>query len=347
MSWRRASKIVVLATCIFSASVGMSVIAAAAGQPGNAGAGGRPLAAVIPIALVLAFAGWIGGLLYGLRGHELLLPGRTPQGTYSLGFIADCLYGFSGAFVIFLIVPGDFDPGVPWTWIKILGLGLIGGYGGRGVIDRALSQAFKDLERKVDQSEIERQASADALRLAARQLTDDIPEVNERELEAAILSASPAMAIELLHRARAFRRQNAGNGELVGRTVPIYRALAARPDHQRFHRPFAQLAYALKDSAPPDLQGAIEQLTKAIELRDKSADRGFYKYELARAECYIERDQNWRDGRPTEEPAHLQILSDVNTARVRAGEKPFELNSAIISDWLRRNDPALLQAISA
>jgi len=344
MSGLRAAKIAMLAACMFTAPVAMSP--AAVEQTGNSAAGDRFFLVAIPIAMVLAVAGWVGGLLYGLRGHELLLPGRTPQGTYSLGFVADCLYGVAGAFVIFLIVPGDFDPGVPWTWIKILGLGLIGGYGGRGVIDQALSQAFKDLERKVDQSEIERQASAEALRLATRQLTDDIPEVNERELEAAILSASPAMAIELLHRARDFRRQNAKNGELVRRTVPIYRVLVARPDHQSFHRPFAQLAYALKDSTPPDLQGAIEQLTKAIDIRDKAADRGFYKYELARAESYIELDQNWRDGRSSEEPLRSQILSDINTARVRAGDKPFVLNSAIISDWLRRNDPALLQAIN-
>ena len=105
------------------------------------------------ISLILVLTGLIGGFLYGNRNQELALPGRTEGGNYSLGFIADCLYGIAGAFVVHLIIPSDFT--IPtggetavgdWNWIKIAALGFIGGYAGRAAIDRApLSRPFGDL----------------------------------------------------------------------------------------------------------------------------------------------------------------------------------------------------------
>ncbi len=59
---------------------------------------------------------------------------------------------------------------------------------------------------------------------------------------------------------------------MVERTIPIFEALMRNdPENHRIH---AQLGYALLGKKEPDWLTAKAELSKAIELRDKSPDKG-------------------------------------------------------------------------
>ena len=164
-------------------------------------------------------------------------------------------------------------------------------------LPKALAQAesggILTLQREVKalRADVQLQTEQDAraLSLLARQLDVGQDEVDRDELEDSVAAASTPVKVTIFAQARQQRAANwkvKANKPKMERTAAIFRALIASDHENQFHRHFAQLAYALKDSLDPDYAEAERLLTEAIRIR---ADRGgFRTYELARAECRIQ-----------------------------------------------------------
>lgn len=102
----------------------------------------------------VTLSGAFGGLLYAIKEKKLELPYPEHNKVFNPGFLSDCLAGLAGAYVVFLIVPGTFGPSEtddPIEIIKVLGMAVVGGYGGRGLMDKVLDDLIaKRIEDKVD-----------------------------------------------------------------------------------------------------------------------------------------------------------------------------------------------------
>ncbi len=142
------------------------------------------LSANISQVVSILLAGSFGGLLYSLQNGELKLPHisedspstvlvgensvnsdqklvtESASGNFNkssakviyLGVIADCLIGIGGALVVFLILPGGEEN---LSLIKFLGTAIIGGYGGRSLLNQAVDGIAKrqeKIEKQVNQN---------------------------------------------------------------------------------------------------------------------------------------------------------------------------------------------------
>jgi len=109
------------------------------------------------IFVMITIAGAFGGLIYTARDSGLEFPYRDPDKKHviNLGWVADCGYGIAGAYVVFLILPTELTTaGTPsksllssssiLVLVKLLAMALVGGYGGRSIVDRALANIAKD-----------------------------------------------------------------------------------------------------------------------------------------------------------------------------------------------------------
>jgi hypothetical protein len=165
-------------------------------------------------------------------------------------------------------------------------------------LPRAFAQADRDTLAKVVQGEIakaqktQEQSDLEALSLVSRQLEPEpgAPPISQSDLDAAVAAASPVLKSQLFLRAQDQRTTTyERDKDKMERTIPVFRALIASEGDHPFHRSHGQLGYALKDQTHPDLQGAENELTKAIELRDSAGVGGFLLYEFNRALARISR----------------------------------------------------------
>jgi len=168
-------------------------------------------------------------------------------------------------------------------------------------LPRAFAQADRGMVLRVVRKEIaevkatqraQEAKDIEALSIVSRQLDPepDAPPIQQDELEAAVAEASPLVKAQIFSRARDQRRRTWNTDKArMERTVPIFRALVASDADRKFHRSHAQLGYALKVQAQPDLAGAEAALTDAIDVRDKEGTRGFRLYEFNRALTNIRR----------------------------------------------------------
>lgn len=187
-----------------------------------------------------------------------------------------------------------------------------------------LRGAMQDADMDVVRSELENKeraqqtADAVALSLAEEQL-DSVRvggEVGYEQLRDAVAKASPRAKVEIFFRAARQRKENWEHDKAkMARTIPVLRALCEADKAGKFHKHFGHLGYALKDKAPPDYDGAIENLSRAIEIRGTPAEDAWY--EMNRALARIKKD----DARvvstgaapdvPTLEPRKSEILADL------------------------------------
>jgi hypothetical protein len=255
--------------------------------------------------------------------------------------------------VVFLVIPGTFEFGTGWEIIKVLGTAVVGGYGGRSVVDRFLAEVLKqqekrieDVESKITASEKRAQADAKALALLNRQLerAPEAPEVSEEELKTAIQAASASVKVQAFMQARTVRRQSwESDKALMEKTIPVFEALAESDARDEFHRNHGQLGYALKDQRTPDWERAEAELGRAIGIRDRVGHRGFRLYEFNRAICRIRLDDAFRRGEQSPPDVKDAILTDLRGAaqdsfvagRVRATTDP-------IGRWLQLNSNSVV-----
>jgi len=300
----------------------------------------------------ITFAGAFGGMLYTFRDGGLEIPHKVEgQYRYNLGWISDCLYGVAGAYVVFLLVPmniggqSNFDPlsGLMIDQIKFFALALVGGYGGRSLVDRA----FANMEKKIDQVQqatekaaAEKETDALALELVQHHLDDDEEEAQPLDqLKNKISAASRRVRFDIFIQARAIRTSTwKNNPSLMARTIPIFEALIENDAGVKYHRNHAQLGYALKDrgglnSSHNDWQGAYEQLDKAIRLRDEEGTTlrrsdgspAFLMYEFNRAICAIKLSKDT-----------ASIVDDLQAACARKSLRKSILDEPLFSEWAQK-----------
>ncbi len=301
--------------------------------------------------LSISLAGAFGGMLYTFREGRLVKPHQDPDQPdhYNLGWISDFLYGVAGAYVVFLLVPTDIgNAGVTdplgdsvsvLDQIRFVALALVGGYGGRSLVDRALAS----LEKKIDQVQqatekaaIEKETDARALEMVQRHLDDEEEAQPLDQLKSKISASTHGVRFEIFKQARATRTATwKSKPLLMARTIPVFKALIDNDAGERFHRNHAQLGYALKDrggtdSSDNDWQGAHTQLDIAIRLRDEKAidlrrsdgSPAFLMYEFNRAICAIKLGMD-----------AVTIERDLRVACARESLRKAILNDSLFRDW--------------
>ncbi len=312
---------------------------------------GAPWSDGATIFVMITIAGAFGGLLYTARDSGLEFPYRDPDNKHvlNLGWVADCGYGIAGAYVVFLILPTELTTaGTPSNsllssssilgLVKLLAMALVGGYGGRSLVDRALANIAKDAEeakksaeeakKKVVQIEM---IDSKALELVNRHLDSGEKEQDVKALKEAIKGASRTVLFEIFKEARAVRTANWNKDvTLMERTIPIFEALIDNSAGEKFHRNHAQLGYALKDQGGPDdtkkdWEGAYRELTKAIDLRGQEGDEGFLMYEFNRAICSIKLGKDFD-----------AITRDIRLAASRSALYKRLKESDIIVNWAKQ-----------
>jgi hypothetical protein len=188
----------------------------------------------------------------------------------------------------------------------------------------------------------QQQRDADAFSLVAWRLKPpagaDPP--TQEQLDRALGAASPSLRSQVFSLARDQRNANwkARDRSAMMHTIPVFRALIAADSS--FHRNHGQLGYALKDSDPPDNDGARAELDLAIRLRDSAGEEGWLYYELNRAALEIKLDL--RREAAGEEPDQVprdQILADLQAAATERTLRREIHKDPEIQAWLRRNAP--------
>ncbi len=293
--------------------------------------------------LVLCCGGF-GGLLFGIRDKKMPLPQLIGPHTIKPGILGDILFGFAGGIVIFLIIPGEFDlsPGKIEIF-KFFGVALIGGYGGRALVEKVLSQQIKDLQEGLDQLKDQSSMDAKAVAFLSKHFDDDpdTPTVGLDKLKKAITETSQSTRLKIFERAREFRRKalkDANEHKKANRVnlvIPVFEALIKSDEKQTYHRNYGQLAFALKDQEIADWPQAMEKLSTAIEVRDRNKVQGFYVYEFNRAICRI---------KTSDKIDAIQKDLDVALSGPKTKEwvkSPDEKYCKPLKDWLKDNREGL------
>ena len=194
----------------------------------------------------------------------------------------------------------------------------------------------------------QQQRDADAFSQVAWQLKPPAgasPPTQE-QLDKALSGASPSLRSQVFTLARDQRNANwrARDRTLMMRTIPVFKALIAAD--ASFHRNHGQLGYALKDSDPPDHDGASTELDLAIRLRDSAGEEGWLYYELNRAALGIKLDLRREAADPRDPQARDRILADLRAA---AADRPLRQEihkDPEIQGWLRRNAPDAVELLA-
>ncbi|MCC7223704.1 MAG: hypothetical protein IT273_08250 [Chitinophagales bacterium] len=271
---------------------------------------------------VIALAGAFGGLVYSLQNNVMTFPHRDGDHRINLGFLANILFGIAGAIVIFLIVPGDFmfDYRAGFTssdFIKSIATAILGGYGGLALVNSVFNKSLTGEIRNEIQQGLNNQKVIDEEVLSA---TDNLlsigsaPDMTDREFSAKLKNASPATRMVVMNMAKQVRTENwRDNKAQMERSIPVFNALA-ESENVESHRALGQLAFALKERAVPDYAGALDNLSKAISLRNKESATGFALYEFNRAVCLINLDGGFKNNQASDTNAQNNIIADLRIA---------------------------------
>lgn len=257
--------------------------------------------------LVLMFTGIMGGVIYSiLVDDHIEIPrfrGNNGDRFYA-GLFGDILLGLAGAVVLaFLgkslnIFPEDDDG----TYIVVAAIGIIGGYGGRAILEFALKRVFADVNLLEEdrqqylstsfQQNIEVKNGLEIIDHLNEHITTGLSSTELTELTQDIRQSSTSVRKQVFNLTKEFRSTanlSDVSQDLIQRTIPIFETLIETdPEHYQY---YAQLAYAYKESAIPNLFKAIQYLDKAIEIRGDNNLSETWKYELSRALIRI--DQNY------------------------------------------------------
>ncbi len=290
--------------------------------------------------LVVSIAGMFGGFLFGIKDKKLVIPHWTSKYTLEPGFIGDCLFGLAGGFLVFILLPGNFNFTLSgWEVIKIIGVSVVGGYGGRALVERVLAQQFYELESDIQELRQQNRQGGMAIALLRQHFDDDLdtPIIEENELKEAIKGASSSVKVLAFDIAQAFRNENYEERPvLIERTIPVFEALIEDDIDSRFHRNHGELGYVYKDKLQPDWGKAEAELSKAIDIRDRERAGGFALYELNRAMCRVKLGADMDD-----------ILADLDQVLIHGPHNgkwvrnPHPQKAKILIDWMQRNAKSL------
>lgn len=258
-----------------------------------------PILGIQRLYITLSFFGLLGGVLNAIvPDGQLELPTWTSDGVgFKPGILGDMLVGIAGAMITGILLLSDEEGIADLPTIQVAAAGLIGGYGGRQVLNVALQRVIKlqrerdavvernaNLEKNLSQTQQDKQSLEGLLDRVNQQLHDGLPANDVTQLKAEIQNASPDVRMRIFEIVKEIRSMSWKSQELkprITRSIPIFEGLVNGNEKDHYCR--AQLGYAYKDAEEPDLEKAIAQLDKAIELRGSNFSGTSWKYELNRA----------------------------------------------------------------
>jgi len=252
--------------------------------------------------LILMFSGVLGGVIYTILidGHVEMPRFVANKGDkFEAGLFGDILLGIAGAVVLDFLTQAT--PLNAVDNIQVAALGLIGGYGGRAILQFALNRMFSDINileedrqkylKLAYQQKIDAVDSLKIIDQLNKHIQNGLTNSELTELTTAIKQAPADIRKQVYELAKDCRR-TANLSDLtkprVERTIPIFEALAdSEPDN---HQYYAQAGFAYKDCELPDLFKANQYLSKAIEIRGDRYQAETWKYELNRAVIQIQQE---------------------------------------------------------
>jgi len=187
--------------------------------------------------------------------------------------------------------------------------------------------------------------NTEARNLVDQQLSSD-PEAERPSVEKlteAIKQASHQTVVKIFNHTSNIRAGNIDrNKDLMERTIPLFKALIAKDDAERYHKNYGQLGFALMDKVDPDWVAAQEALTKAIQIRNAQNEQGWKQYEFFRAICKIKLDEGFMKKKASTNKAKEGILSDLRIVSESAAKELVLENDTIqyetLKTWLEINN---------
>lgn len=322
---------------------------------------------VSPLYLSLILAGALGGLLYSiLLDGELELPSWSKKNPNNLnpGFLGEIFVGIGGSLIAYNFLPQELrKPGDPGLEITIFVTGLVGGYGGKAILDAALEKVINriktaDLAKETAESQAKELEEKTYIRnLVNQQIQEGLNQSELSEMQEKLESATDDVkerAFNLAHDARSLGRRTLTFKDRVNRTIPIFQALVASDNNNPSYN--AELGYAYISSQTPDLDKAISYLDRAIELRvpGSSTEGDSWKYEMNRAIARIglgnsqSRDDILKDLFAVEQRKELaQAIDEYERDGVDGGNNSIKNWLIQNQDWVSQqtNGKALLDKI--
>ncbi len=305
--------------------------------------------------ILIIVVGMLGGLLYGARNKQFILPHKNPEGKYNYhpGFLLDVFFGIAGGLVIYMIIPGDFDFSAGgFNTLKILAVTVIGGYGGRALIEKVYAEQVESINQKVRDLQAKDKNDAAALALVNKQLSPepDSEPIDDAKIKKTISSSSSVARVEMFNLARAYRQDmwKKEKYDCLNKIVPIFEALIECDTENIYHRNHYELAYALKFMTSSEKnqywKRAESEFSKAIEIRDKENVKGYRNYEFNRAICRIyfnesidkiksDLDQSFK----SLDPVLLKLLKNPKEVREKEYLKWLQDNSTQLKNWIKKN----------
>ena len=201
------------------------------------------------------------------------------------------------------------------------------------VLEKKIVEAVQNNVDKKDQDD------AKALGVVNHLLDADAGVINmpQQQLDEIIFKASPVVKITIFNQAQSFRQQNWKREEdrvKLTRVIPIFKALIASDTEDKYHRNHGQLGYTLKDKIDPDYKTAESELSKAMEIRDKSGKKGrWLLYEFNRAFCRI--SVNAIENKEVYPKA--AIYADIQAASQVSSIQELISKLDLFGEWLKNN----------
>ena len=310
-------------------------------------------------AVVLIFSGILGGVIYTIMidGHVEMpqfIKNRGDQ--FRAGLFGDILLGIAGAILLDYIATQLNVPLAPG--VEVAAVGIVGGYGGRAILQFALQRVFKD----INILEADRQAYLQANlqrkleRIDSLELIDQINQhikvgLSSRELSilsTEIEQSDSAVRKRIFNIVQDMRlaAKAAGDHERIEHMKVLFEALIkGDPNQHTYH---AELAFAYKDSGSTDYFQATQYLNQAIALRSESQRITTWNYELSRAITRIEaahqRENSYDFDAPTEDLIIEDLLAVSHIYNFETLLKDIKDDNIPLPllNWVRHNQADLL-----
>jgi hypothetical protein len=234
----------------------------------------------------ICIAGAFGGLLFGIRKNQVERP-RFIDGNISLGFLGDFFFGVGGGVVIFLIIPQIPNINDQWGVVKLLALAIVGGYGGRALIEKVTNE---HIDYRITLLEKSSKVSQDAYLLFSDVIDGKI--IDKLIIRNTLINASgsilisgfalindrrKALIMKLLDNEHAPESQILSIRKNFDALIPLLSVIIEREEMLRenedmpsLHYHQASYAYLLKDQAKPQWSDALKHIGIAIELHKKT-----------------------------------------------------------------------------
>ena len=249
-------------------------------------------------AIVLIFSGILGGVIYTIMidGHVEMpqfVENRGDQ--FKAGLFGDILLGIAGAIVLDFIAQPFADL---TSSVEVAAAGIVGGYGGRAILQFALQRVFKDINLlEADrlaylqanlQQKLARMDSLELIDLVNQQIKVGLASRELSTLKAEIEEADSGVRKRIFNLVQDMRlaANDSNERDRIERMMPLFSALIKGDPNQ--HAYYAELAFAYKDSGSADLFQAMQHLDQAIALRGERQRAATWNYELSRAITRIE-----------------------------------------------------------